>query len=55
MSNPEVEQAVRDTGAAVGEAGGIFMLHPETFGGSIAAGYANPLSGYVAGRGGVLG
>jgi hypothetical protein len=32
MSNPEVEQAVRDTGAAVGEAGGIFMLHPETFG-----------------------
>ena len=47
--------ATSEVGAAVGEAGGIFMLHPETFGGSIAAGYANPLAGYVAGRGGVLG
>jgi len=55
MSNPEVEQAVREDGAAIGEAGGIFMLHPETFGASIAAGYANPLAAYVAGRGGVLG
>ena len=45
----------REAGAAVGEAVGIFMLHPETFAGSIAAGYANPLAGYVAGRGGVLG
>lgn len=33
----------------------VFMLHPETFAGSIAAGYQNPLAGYVAGRGGVLG
>lgn len=32
-----------------------FMLHPETFAASIAAGYVNPLTGYVAGRGGVLG
>jgi hypothetical protein len=39
----------------MGEALGVFMLHPETFGESIAAGYANPLAGYVAGRGGVLG
>ena len=48
-------QATSEVGAAVGEAGGIFMLHPETFAASIAAGYANPLAGYVAGRGGVLG
>ena len=48
-------QATSEVGAAVGEAGGIFMLHPETFAGSVAAGYANPLAGYVAGRGGVLG
>lgn len=48
-------EATREIGAAVGEVGGVFMLHPETFAGSVAAGYANPLSGYVAGRGGVLG
>ena len=47
--------ATSDIGAAVGEVGSIFMLHPETFAGSIAVGYANPLAGYVAGRGGVLG
>lgn len=48
-------KATSDIGAAVGEVGGVFMLHPETFAGSVAAGYANPLAGYVAGRGGVLG
>jgi len=48
-------EAVRAAGAAIGEVGGIFMLHPETMAGSVAAGYTNPLSGYVAGRGGVLG
>lgn len=47
--------AIREAGAAIGEFGSVFMLHPETFGASIAAGYANPLAGYVAGRGGVLG
>jgi hypothetical protein len=55
MSHADVDQSVRDAGAAMGEALGVFMLHPETFGESIAAGYANPLAGYVAGRGGVLG
>ena len=55
MGHVEVERSVREAGAAMGEAIGIFMLHPETFGESIAAGYANPLAGYVAGRGGVLG
>ena len=47
--------AVAETGAAMGEAVGVFMLHPETFAGSVAAGYQNPFAGYVAGRGGVLG
>lgn len=50
-----MEEAARTIGEAAGEAGGIFMLHPETFAGSIAQGYQNPLAGYVAGRGGVLG
>lgn len=48
-------EATREAGAAIGELGSVFMLHPQTFAGSIAAGYANPLAGYVAGRGGVLG
>jgi len=55
MNHAKFDQSVRDAGAAMGEAIGIFMLHPETFGGSIAAGYENPFAGYVAGRGGVLG
>jgi hypothetical protein len=55
MSKSELSESVRDAGAAIGEAIGVFMLHPETFGGSIAAGYENPFAGYVAGRGGVLG
>jgi hypothetical protein len=48
-------EATRQAGASIGEAIGIFMLHPETFAGSAARGYANPMAGYVAGRGGVLG
>jgi len=55
MSDAPTMEAVSTAGGSIGEAGGIFMLHPETFAGSIAAGYANPLAGYVAGRGGVLG
>lgn len=47
--------AAQTVGAAMGEAISLFMLHPETFAGSAAAGYTNPLAGYVAGRGGVLG
>lgn len=47
--------AVVETGTAMEQAVAIFMLHPQTFAESIAAGYANPLAGYVAGRGGVLG
>ena len=52
---PPFSQAARAIGASMGEAISIFMLNPETFAGSVAAGYANPLAGYVAGRGGVLG
>lgn len=50
-----MNDAARAIGAGMGEAIGIFMLHPQTFAGSIAAGYSNPFSGYAAGRGGVLG
>lgn len=50
-----MKDSARTAGASMGEAVSIFMLHPETFAGSSAAGYTNPLSGYVAGRGGVLG
>lgn len=43
-AGPPIEQVVA-----------IFMLHPQTFAESVKAGYINPLAGYVAGRGGVLG
>lgn len=55
VSEAQIRQAVGEAGAAMGEAVGIFMLHPETFAESAAAGYQNPLAGYVAGRAGVLG
>lgn len=55
MSDPRMNEAAQTVGASMGEAVGVFMLHPETFAGSIAAGYSHPLAGYVAGRGGVLG
>ena len=51
----QMSEAALTAGAAMGEAGGVFMLHPETMAGSVAAGYTHPLAGYVAGRGGVLG
>ncbi|MDD7812300.1 evbL [Mycobacterium sp. CSUR Q5927] len=50
-----METSAAATGAAMEQAVAVFMLHPETFADSIAAGYQNPLAGYVAGRGGVLG
>ncbi|OHT97255.1 evbL [Mycobacterium syngnathidarum] len=55
MTNTDMLGAVADGGAAMEQAVAIFMLHPENFAASIAAGYENPLAGYVAGRGGVLG
>jgi hypothetical protein len=55
VSEARMEESVSAAGAAMGEAVGVFMLHPETFAGSIAQGYQNPFAGYVAGRGGVLG
>lgn len=54
-----IDNDMFDTAAAAGspieQAVAIFMLHPETFAESVAAGYENPFAGYVAGRGGVLG
>lgn len=55
MTNTDVLNAAAATGTAMEEAVAIFMLHPENFAASVAAGYENPLAGYVAGRGGVLG
>lgn len=55
MTDTDLLDAAAATGAAMEEAVAVFMLHPETFGESVAAGYENPLAGYVAGRGGVLG
>jgi hypothetical protein len=55
MSDTAKLDDVIAAGTAMEQAVAVFMLHPETFGESIAAGYQNPLAGYVAGRGGVLG
>lgn len=55
MGTTDMFDAAAETGTAMEQAVAVFMLHPETFEGSVAAGYQNPLAGYVAGRGGVLG
>lgn len=55
MTEADLIDSVATAGAAVEQAVAVFMLHPETYAGSVAAGYQNPLAGYVAGRGGVLG
>lgn len=53
--NDTMLDAAAATGVAMEQAVAVFMLHAETFAESVAAGYQNPLAGYVAGRGGVLG
>jgi hypothetical protein len=55
MSPDEMLDAARAAGLPIEQAVAVFMLHPETFAASAAAGYQNPFAGYVAGRGGVLG
>lgn len=55
MGTADMLEAARESGGPIEQAVSTFMLHPETFGESIAAGYENPFAGYVAGRGGVLG
>lgn len=55
MTDTGIAEAARAAGDPIQQAVAVFMLHPETFAESIAAGYQNPLAGYVAGRGGVLG
>ena len=54
MSESRMSAAVAAAGGPIEQAVAVFMLHPETFGGSIAAGYENPFAGYVLGRGGLL-
>jgi len=46
---------VRATSATLGDLGARYMLHPDTSAAGTAAGYANGMAWYVAGRGGVLG
>ncbi|WP_293307413.1 evbL [Mycolicibacterium sp.] len=55
MSNADMLESAREAGGPIEASVATFMLHPETFAESIAAGYENPFAGYVAGRGGVLG
>src|SRR3954454_14791114 len=55
MTNSNMTDAARAAGAPIQQAVGMFMLHPDTFAESIVAGYQNPLAGYVAGRGSVVG
>jgi len=55
MSDATISDAVPAAGAAIGEAVGIFMLHPETSQEGIDAGYPDPFAAYFAGRAGVLG
>lgn len=55
MTDITMFDAAATVGAAMEQTVSMFMMHPETFGDSVAAGYQNPLAGYVAGRGGVLG
>lgn len=55
MSDHDMLAAARAAGTPIEQAVAVFMLHPETFAESVAAGYQKPFAGYVAGRGGVLG
>lgn len=55
MGTKDLTEATATAGSAIEQAVAVFMLHPQTYGESVAAGYQNPLAGYVAGRGGVLG
>jgi hypothetical protein len=55
VGDTDMADAARVAGDPIQQAIGVFMLHPETFAESVAAGYQNPLAAYVAGRGGVLG
>lgn len=55
MSHNEVLEAAIAAGSPIEQAVAVFMLHPETLAESTAAGYQNPIAGYVAGRAGVLG
>ena len=50
----DMTEAARTAGRPIEQSVAVFMLHPETFAGSMAAGYENPFAGYVLGRGGVL-
>ena len=55
MSHNDLFDAAVAAGSPIEQAVALFMLHPENLAESTASGYQNPIAGYVAGRGGVLG
>ena len=44
MSHNDMFDAARAAGSPVEQAVAVFMLHPETFAESVAAGYENPFA-----------
>ena len=46
MASTDMYEATAETGTAMEQAVAVFMLHPETFGESVATGYQNPLGGF---------
>jgi helix-turn-helix protein len=55
VSDTRLYSTVAAAGSPIEALGQFWMLHPEQFEASTAAGYPHPFAGYFAGRGGVLG
>ncbi|HEY3604740.1 MAG TPA: hypothetical protein VGL04_08710 [Sporichthyaceae bacterium] len=55
MADSRVTAATSTIASPMEVSGAAFMLHPETFEASGAAGYEHPFQGYFAGRAGTLG
>jgi hypothetical protein len=55
MTDPRFLAAASAAGGPIEKVGAAWMLHPEQFEATTAAGYGHPFAGYFAGRGGVLG
>lgn len=55
MTDTRIANALQAAAGPIENAGATWMLHPEQFEASTAAGYGHPFAGYFAGRAGVLG
>jgi hypothetical protein len=55
MADPRFHEIAASAAIPIEAAGAFWMLHPEQWEASKAAGYGHPDAGYFAGRGGVLG